>query len=278
LFENKKVASDEERATRVIGVPKKRRRNEVHRTSSDEDWRPIPCTGVTPLRRFFDVQAGSIWADLAEELAGVRGTLVDAGCGAQPYRSLLPADVTYVGIDFDGAPAAFGYAQPDTRYYDGKRWPVEDEFADAVLATETLEHVEDPDEFLCEAYRCLKPGGRLILTVPFAARWHFIPADYWRFTPSGLDRLLRKARFGHVDVRARGNALTVACYKAMALCTRFIMPQQRSRARAWLLRCAGLPLVPAFVGAAVVANVSMRFGGGDDCLGYTVVAEKAAVA
>jgi len=33
------------------------------------------------------------------------------------------------------------------------------------LPTETLEHVKEPDRFLDEAYRCLRGGGRLILTV-----------------------------------------------------------------------------------------------------------------
>jgi len=87
-----------------------------------------------------------------------------------------------------------------------------------------------------------------------------------------LLHLLGRAGFSDVVVRARGNALTVACYKAMAICTRFIMPQERSRVRSVLMRLAGVGFVPAFVAAAVVANVSLRYEGGDDCLGYTVLA------
>jgi SAM-dependent methyltransferase len=229
------------------------------------------------VRRFFDLQSGTVWRDLADELSQVRGTLLDVGCGAQPYRALVPKDAAYVGIDTGDALDVFGYHTPDTTYYDGPRWPVDDGSVDVVLATETLEHVKEPDRFLDEAYRCLRGGGRLILTVPFAARWHFIPADYWRFTPSGLLHLLGRAGFSDVVVRARGNALTVACYKAMAICTRFIMPQERSRVRSVLMRLAGVGFVPAFVAAAVVANVSLRYEGGDDCLGYTVLARKAGV-
>src|SRR5437588_280735 len=59
--------------------------------------------------------------------------------------------------------------------------------------------------------------GRLVLTVAFAARWDFVAWDYERFTPSGLDRLLQGAGFRSVEVYARGNELTVACYKVMAL-------------------------------------------------------------
>ena len=60
-------------------------------------------------------------------------------------------------------------------------------------------------------------GGSILITVPFAARWHFIPHDYWRFTPSSLRHLLEKHHFTDVAVYARGNSVTVACYKVMAL-------------------------------------------------------------
>ena len=79
---------------------------------------------------------------------------------------------------------------------------------------------------LAEAHRTLRPGGRLLLTVPFAARWHFVPNNYWRFTPSSLRHLLEAAGFGDVAVYARGNAFTVACYKAVALVLPHLFPQR----------------------------------------------------
>ena len=39
-------------------------------------------------------------------------------------------------------------------------------------------------------------------------------------------------------------------------------------------RAAGAPTAPIFVLLAVVANVSMRAEGAEDCLGYTLVAER----
>ena len=112
-------------------------------------------------------------------------------------RHCCRSDTEYIGLDIRArAHADFGYAMPDVRLIaeDG-RWPVADAQADVVLATETLEHVVDPPAFLAEAHRCLRPGGRLVLTVPFAARWHYIPNDYWRFTPSALRILLERAGF-----------------------------------------------------------------------------------
>jgi SAM-dependent methyltransferase len=227
------------------------------------------------LRRYLDLQAGSIWNDLAGELASACGVVLDVGCGAQPYRELLPPEATYIGIDTAEAKAHFGYEMPDTRYFTGTTWPVADGSVDWILCTETLEHIPEPREFLAEACRCARPGGKLLLTVPFAARWHFIPYDYWRFTPSCLQRLLTEAGFENVAVYARGNALTVACYKDMALILPLLMPQSRSGPAAWGLRLIGLLCLPLLLCLAVVANFSLRGEGGDDCLGYTVVAERA---
>ena len=226
------------------------------------------------LRRFLDLQAGSIWNDLSGILPFVPGTILDVGCGAQPYRQLLAPEATYLGIDTVDARSHFGYEMPDVRYFSGDIWPVEDASVNLVLCTETMEHVPDPSRLLDEAFRCLASGGTLLMTVPFAARWHFIPYDYWRFTPSGLERLLSRAGFLNVRVYARGDAVTVACYKVMALILRFILPQNPSAAIRALLRLLAIPLIPVLALLALVANLSLRGPGGDDCLGYTVLGEK----
>jgi SAM-dependent methyltransferase len=258
----------------------KRRSNLAERTA--ENWKPPPLEAprtaaqrwAASVRRYFDLQTGSIWGDVSELVADVRGKVVDVGCGGQPYRSLLRSGVHYVGIDIADAGAQFGYDAPDTVRFSGAEWPVEARDADLLLCTEALEHVPDPVTFLKEAYRCLRPGGCLLITVPFAARWHFIPFDYWRFTPSGLKRLLDGAGFRTVGVWARGNALTVACYKGMALILPVLFPQVSTRAEAWLRRLVGMVFMPLLVLLAVVANVSLRAEGGDDCLGYTALAER----
>ncbi len=251
---------------------------------SEEHWQPPPFTPldgfasrvVTSVRRLFDVQASSIWNDLAGELSTVRGTLLDVGCGAQPYRTLVPAGVEYIGIDRADAKGRFGYDIPDTTYFTGDRWPVDDATADTVLCTETLEHVLDPLGFLAEAKRALRPGGRLILTVPFAARWHYVPFDYWRFTPSGLRHLLGKSGLTEVEVYRRGNALTVACYKVISLILPLLMPHGEGPLRRLALRAGGLALSPLLATSVTVARLSLLRDGGDDCLGYTVLARRPA--
>jgi len=254
------------------------RRNQLDRPG--ESWRPPlfkPAKTrvdrcLAAARRFLDLQAGSIWRDLSVLLPESRGLILDVGCGAQPYRSLVNPKATYRGIDYADAKRHFGYAMPDTTYYEEGRWPLSDESVDVVLSTETLEHVPDPPSFLAEAFRCLKPGGRVLMTVPFAARWHFIPHDYWRFTPSGLQRLLLAAGFSDIRVFARGNALTVACYKMMAVLLPLLLPQGKNLVPSILTRVLGLLTLPFVIVLAAIGNLSLRHQGGDDCLGYTAIA------
>ena len=229
---------------------------------------------IAAFRRFLDLQGGSIWRDLKRILPWAQGTIVDVGCGAQPYRSLMPREARYIGIDTTDAKAHFGYEVPDTRYFEGDHWPIEDASVSLALCTETLEHVPEPGPFLDEAFRCLAPGGALVITVPFSARWHFIPYDYWRFTPSCLDRLLREAGFANVRVYARGNAVTVACYKAMALILRLVLPDTQKIFFRLPLQLLSIPFLPPLILLAALANLSLNGEGGDDCLGYTALAER----
>jgi SAM-dependent methyltransferase len=251
-------------------------------TSREEHWKPpVYGGGAGPLAalraralRFFDLQAGTIWADLARELPRVAGTVIDAGCGMQPYRGLFGPGVKYVGIDYATTRDHFRVEAPDTLYYEGDRWPVESDSADFVLCTETLEHVLAPPVFLAEMHRALKPGGRVVLTIPFAARWHFVPYDYWRPTPSAIDHLLREAGFTSVGVYGRGNQLTVACYKGMGFVYSLLSPQRSNAAFEWLCRGVGLLGVPPMMALAVLANATMGWQGAVDFLGFTVTAEK----
>jgi SAM-dependent methyltransferase len=185
----------------------------------------------------------------------------------------------YVAIDTADAKEHFGYQSADTRYFDGDVLPLADAQIDTVLCTETLEHVLAPEPFLRELARVLSPEGRLILTVPFAARWHFVPNDYWRYTPSGLGHLLSSAGFCEIRVYARGGALTVAAYKALGLVLLLLTGCGHHGPRGWLWRLCGICLLPIAVLATLLGNLGLRWPGSvEDTLGYTVLASKASAA
>jgi len=221
-------------------------------------------------RRLLDLQAASVWRDLRVLLADAHGDVLDVGSGAQPYRPLLPASVHYRAIDQAAAEENFGYVVAQTEYFSGPRWPVGDDSVDLVLTTETLEHVSNPPRFLAEARRVLRQGGRIVLTVPFSARWHYIPHDYWRFTPSSLRNLLEEAGFTDVVVHGRGNEVTVACAKAIALVLPRLFPPGGGITVGRMAAALGLPVVGLL---ALAGQASLRSDGGDDCLGWTATAQ-----
>jgi len=66
---------------------------------------------------------------------------------------------------------------------------------DAVFAHSVFEHVDDVFRAGVECARVLRPGGLLLIGVPFRYRIHRAPLDFWRFTEFGLRYLLARSGF-----------------------------------------------------------------------------------
>lgn len=140
-------------------------------------------------------------AAMTEMAPWLTGRLLDVGCGSKPYRSLFKVD-EYVGLEIDrGVSSRNGVAD---YLYNGTSFPFEDAAFDAVLCNQVLEHVFNPDEFLGEIQRILKPGGRLLLTVPFVWDEHEQPHDFARYSTFGLNALMEKQGFRFVEHRKLG--------------------------------------------------------------------------
>ncbi|MEP6598403.1 MAG: class I SAM-dependent methyltransferase [Actinomycetota bacterium] len=135
---------------------------------------------------------------LASRETDLRGTLLDLGAGNQPFRSWYGSRVTRV-VAVDVAPAAgldvLTLAAP---------LPFRDAVFDTILCTSVLEHVDNPECAVDEMSRVLRPGGRLLITVPFLYPTHEAPYDYWRTTHHGLASVLRRHGFLVDDLSAQG--------------------------------------------------------------------------
>lgn len=243
-------------------------------------WAP-----TTPLRRVLfrlrlmvDLQTNSIHRDLRRELAGFSGRLLDVGCGNSPFRHLLdPATTRYQGVDVAAA-ADFGYRNPDTVYYDGHVLPFPDASFDAVLCTEVLEHIPDPTETIREIQRVLRPGGRLLVTLPWSARFHYQPFDYHRYTPSMLLQLF--AAFPAPVITPRGTDLSSIASKVVVAYARNIIRLKPARPAGWLLwpvrLLVAVAVFPVLLLALLLGHGGIQWGIGsnDDPLGYTLTARK----
>jgi ubiquinone/menaquinone biosynthesis C-methylase UbiE len=149
---------------------------------------------------------------------GVGTRVVDVGCG--DGRHILEAarrGCFAVGLDYDAsalrdARQRLGAQPVDLIAGDATRLPFRDDAFDAVICTETLEHLPDDAGAIGEIARVLRGGGTLLGAVPS----HFTELLFWRLshgywhTPGGHVRIyrprvlssrLRRAGLRVVDVR-----------------------------------------------------------------------------
>lgn len=129
-----------------------------------------------------------------------KGDLLDLACGNKPYEEWYkPVTKTQVGCDI---------AQSSGNRVDVICLATDLKFADnsfdTVLCTQVLEHVFDHHTLLKEAYRVLRPGGYIILTVPFCWELHEVPYDFFRVTRHGLEELFKEQNFAIDTIKANG--------------------------------------------------------------------------
>ena len=153
---------------------------------------------------------------LGEARPGER--VLDLGCGAGRFvAALREAGADTVGVEL--AEAALERARAnapgaDLRLLaDDGSLPLEHASVDLVWCSEVLEHVADTANLLLEVRRVLRPGGRLLVTVPRNGRLqaltrfeaHFDPlGQHLRFyTRRSLTATLEHTGFEDVRVRAR---------------------------------------------------------------------------
>lgn len=156
--------------------------------------------GQAPHIRFWHFQwlaVAGLYADLRRELNLLDGRVLDVGCGEKPYRPWVRNASAYVGIDISPGPEVDVLIDPD------RTWPLESASFDSVLCTQVLEHVADLSLTVDEIARVLKPGGRLVVTIPFAYNEHGAPHDYRRLSRHGLAKIFAPD-YETLEIRTQG--------------------------------------------------------------------------
>jgi len=135
----------------------------------------------------------------------IRGKVLDLACGVMPYKDFLMSNGkidSYYGVDLE--PTIYHNQLKPDKYWDGKNIPFESDTFDWVITTEFFEHYFDIGQLLKEIRRVLKKDGSIFFTVPFIWTLHEVPYDEFRYTPYSLEKLLKKAEYDSIEIKALG--------------------------------------------------------------------------
>lgn len=175
-------------------------------------------------RAYFDELAGKFgkqyvpgrsWKGLAEMLLSLMPPMVvaDLGAGEGTFSQLLARRAKQViAVDNAEKMVAYGadlarrhgFQNLEYRQGDLEKLPIEDAVIDLAFLSQALHHAQHPERAVAEAWRILKPGGRIVI---LDLRRHTFEearelyADVWLgFSEVEVEGFLRRAGFTHVEL------------------------------------------------------------------------------
>ena len=122
---------------------------------------------------------------------------------ARNAKEVIAVDNSDKMVEF-GMEQALKHGVANLNYRKGEleALPLEDQTVDVALFSQSLHHVQHPEKAISEAYRILKPGGRIVvldLVKHSFEEARELYADLWLgFSEVELHRMMRKAGFRHV--------------------------------------------------------------------------------
>jgi hypothetical protein len=133
---------------------------------------------------------------LVDEVTQAGGMVLDCGAGSRPMRMRNVINLEIVAYRSTDILSA------------GERLPFKDASFDAILSLAVLEHVRDPFACAREMLRVIKPGGRIMCSVPFLQPEHNFPGHFYNMTQTGLENLFAgKAELVSADVPLHGHPI-----------------------------------------------------------------------
>jgi SAM-dependent methyltransferase len=197
----------------------------------------------------------------------IKGDLYDLGCGEMPYKDwLLNYADTYAGVDWS---SSLHDLKADILSDLNEPLAIDNEVADTVISLSVMEHLREPQVFLSEAHRILKPGGAMILQVPFMWSLHEAPYDYYRYTRFGLKYMFEKAGFVDVQVYPQTGFWSMWTLKFNYQSTRLVRGPWPIRKAMALLLC-GIWAIDQ----RIAPWLDKHWKGEAETAGYFVVAKK----
>lgn len=139
-----------------------------------------------PEPRFTRPRNRKLWEWMNVNAIGKR--VLNLGSGVGRFDSLLSTEVRSINLDIDPRKPRV------TVVADAHFLPFKDRTFDIVYSIAVLEHVERPWKVAEEIARVLRPGGHVVLELPFLNVIHD-EHDYFRFTDKGIRSLFHETEF-----------------------------------------------------------------------------------
>lgn len=189
------------------------------------------------------------------------GSILDLGGDARSaYRGLISGNHTFTGVNLDLMAAA------EITHDLELPLPLADASYDHVLLINVLEHVFEYRQLLSEAARVVRPGGNVVIVVPFLFPIHPSPSDFWRFTLQALERECVQAGLTVEKVTPLGSGVFAAQYVMIDR----LLPVILRLFGYWVMRPIVLLLDRVFV--VLARLLKKRYDPTDYSLGYFVKA------
>lgn len=156
----------------------------------------------------------------------VKGKILDFGCGSKPYENLFIHSDSYIGCDI----VVSGHDHRDSKidcFFDGRILPFHGAAFDAVVSFEVFEHIFNLPDLLGEINRVTKPGGFLLISVPFIWAEHEIPYDFARYTSYGVSHLLKQAGYEVVGLNKTSSYFLAVFQLLIAYLYQYLAPKNR---------------------------------------------------
>jgi SAM-dependent methyltransferase len=224
-------------------------------------------TKSTPFNCYYNLDTATVRDAVRSFAPRMQGRLLEVGCGHSPYKNLVEPFVDrHVASDCDHS------ASTANVVCDGAALAFRADAFDSALCTQVLEHVRDPERVLKEIARVLRPGGRVLLTVPLNSGIHMAPHDYFRFTEFGLRELCSRAGLAPEVIAERGGRIANA---AQSLLLVFEVDRMPSRHVLAAVARRAIRLLTWMIQHWAL-RLDRRFHKPGNPLGYVVLARKEA--
>ena len=102
--------------------------------------------------------------------------VLDAGCGFKPWQEFFSDNTRYIGVDYSSE-----WSTPEA-LASVDHLPFADNYFDAIICSEVLEHTRYPENCINELKRVCKNGGLIYISTPFCFPEHGVPYDFQRPT------------------------------------------------------------------------------------------------